>query len=71
MVNKGIQKRQMDIFSHEPDDVNIIKAFITGSAFLKAVFFGSFIGKKNTEIMQDNICVDFLFKEFGLFAMKM
>ena len=34
------------------------------------VFLSCFIGKENPEVVQDRVCIDFLFQEFRFFGMK-
>ena len=52
-------------------NIYFIGVFIVGLSFLTPVFIGSFICKKDTEVIQEQICIDFLFQKFRLFAMKM
>ena len=41
-------------------NIYFIGVFIVGLSFLTAVFIGGFICKKDTEVIQDQICIDFL-----------
>lgn len=41
--------------------INTIKIFVTVSSFFEFVFSECFICKKNTKVIQDQICIYFLF----------
>ena len=50
--------------------INFVVVFVIVTSFLLLIFLSCFIGKKDSEVVQNQVCIDLLFQEFRFFGMK-